>query len=177
MDTGWLEDTVQLGSEPEMLDRETIGDSKNFDNLENVSEMPLYVTLSDLDICPGDLSMPLNLFSSTLASITETPLINDAEIDFKIDESQTQAPQEGPEDEQGYSSKKQKGQVDLETLWTEPGADWSNVKPSKEERREHHRKRIGLAACKTGPQCFTCGEPLELEELLGVGCPVCYCFN
>ncbi|KAI1088295.1 hypothetical protein F5B19DRAFT_431037 [Rostrohypoxylon terebratum] len=78
----------------------------------------------------------------------------------------------------GSSSRRKKGKknedASLDDLWYESGTSWDKVKPKKEKPR-----KTGMRACTTGPECFSCGAKLSLNQVTnsGVRCPVCQCFN
>ncbi|KAH9993451.1 hypothetical protein F4779DRAFT_637312 [Xylariaceae sp. FL0662B] len=71
---------------------------------------------------------------------------------------------------------KEKGNDDScspDEFWYESGKVWS-VKPDGETKS----REDGLSACASGPDCGTCGEPLDLDEIMGfVPCETCGCFN
>ncbi|KAL7619890.1 hypothetical protein AAE478_010437 [Parahypoxylon ruwenzoriense] len=69
------------------------------------------------------------------------------------------------------------GTCTLDQFWYEHGRDWAKVRPSGEERGGRGRQN-GLASCHTAPECHTCGEPLDIDEILSpTPCRVCCCFN
>ncbi|KAI0593990.1 hypothetical protein F4775DRAFT_575690 [Biscogniauxia sp. FL1348] len=182
-----IEDVMKLRLELDTMGNQAIGEFEGFP--EDVNSEPAtseYFTLVDLEVDQSGYSIPYNESLFPLNPIPETSLIHDADNYFKhlfttVQESQGVTPGE----QEDSSSRTTLGggadgggsPVDLETLWTEPGADWKNVELSREERDTHGKNAYHLAACVTGPRCYSCDEPLEFEELLYSGCPVCYCFN
>ncbi|KAI0836972.1 hypothetical protein F5Y06DRAFT_305028 [Hypoxylon sp. FL0890] len=65
----------------------------------------------------------------------------------------------------------------LDEFWYEEGKEWK-VQMSKEEARKNRQTKKGLAGCETAPECHTCGNHLDIEEILNSGpCRVCCCFN
>ncbi|KAI1468238.1 uncharacterized protein F4812DRAFT_426019 [Daldinia caldariorum] len=65
------------------------------------------------------------------------------------------------------------GKCDRTEFWYEQGKEW-NVKGGNQKRNG----KKDMDRMQTGPECFTCGNKLRLEQLMSeVPCDNCGCFN
>ncbi|KAI0380473.1 hypothetical protein F5Y04DRAFT_289447 [Hypomontagnella monticulosa] len=86
-----------------------------------------------------------------------------------------QAAQEPKKSETQDNKENPSSPCTLDDFWYTSGADWSQVELDNEDPSWSTE---GVESMETGPECFTCGTRLGMDEINGLEpCPVCFCYN
>ncbi|KAI1371254.1 hypothetical protein F4677DRAFT_464354 [Hypoxylon crocopeplum] len=136
---------------------------------------PQYVTLSEVEVVPSsdalwsppprEFSLPPAFMASHSTNVPQdTSSSSPPELELDQEEESKAA---STSKNKKKKKKKAEPSSTLDDFWYKEGTTWSDLKPTKEEREKGRRKRTGIAGCETGPECYTCGTRLNLNEIFG----------
>ncbi|KAI1075946.1 hypothetical protein F5B20DRAFT_584697 [Whalleya microplaca] len=142
---------------------------------------PEFVNLSllELEVSGNPIPQPSSPFSLPQPSVPQPSEPQSQNLDANANFSTSQGSPESVASQPVQEKKaKEENSCTLDEFWMDAGKPWNVTTEPERDLEDEFSEMHGLSACASGPECATCGEHLELDELLSfVPCRTCGCFN